>query len=92
MDVAVNNAAIYPNTAVVDMGEDEWDAVLDTNLKGAFLFLRAAARAMMAQAARRQAVRDHQRRVPIGAAGRGALLRVKGRAGAPGADAGAGAG
>ena len=30
-------------------GEDEWDAVLDTNLKGAFLFLRAAARAMMAQ-------------------------------------------
>ena len=49
VDVAVNNAAIYPNTAVVDMGEDEWDAVLDTNLKGAFLFLRAAARAMLAQ-------------------------------------------
>ncbi|MBV9583189.1 MAG: SDR family oxidoreductase [Chloroflexi bacterium] len=49
VDVAVNNAAVYPNTAVVDMREDEWDNVLDTNLKGAFLFLRAAARAMIAQ-------------------------------------------
>jgi NAD(P)-dependent dehydrogenase (short-subunit alcohol dehydrogenase family) len=49
VDVAVNNAAVYPNTAVVDMSEDEWDNVLDTNLKGAFLFLRAAARVMTAQ-------------------------------------------
>jgi NAD(P)-dependent dehydrogenase (short-subunit alcohol dehydrogenase family) len=49
VDVAVNNAAVYPNTAVVDMDESEWDLVLDTNLKGAFLFLRAAARAMLAQ-------------------------------------------
>src|SRR5438105_4438593 len=40
VDVAVNNAAVYPNTAVVKMSEDEWDWVLDTNLKGAFLFLR----------------------------------------------------
>jgi NAD(P)-dependent dehydrogenase (short-subunit alcohol dehydrogenase family) len=50
LDVAVNNAAVYPNTAVVDMSEDEWDLVLDTNLKGAFLFLRAAARTMIDQA------------------------------------------
>jgi NAD(P)-dependent dehydrogenase (short-subunit alcohol dehydrogenase family) len=49
VDVAVNNAAVYPNTAVVNMSEDEWDLVLDTNLKGAFLFLRAAARAMVEQ-------------------------------------------
>jgi NAD(P)-dependent dehydrogenase (short-subunit alcohol dehydrogenase family) len=49
IDVAVNNAAVYPNTAVVNMSEDEWDLVLDTNLKGAFLFLRGAARAMVAQ-------------------------------------------
>jgi NAD(P)-dependent dehydrogenase (short-subunit alcohol dehydrogenase family) len=48
VDVAVNNAAVYPNTPVVDMSENEWDTVLDTNLKGAFLFLRAAARAMIA--------------------------------------------
>jgi 3-oxoacyl-[acyl-carrier protein] reductase len=49
VDVAVNNAAVYPNTPVVDMAEDEWDSVLDTNLKGAFLFTRAAARQMAKQ-------------------------------------------
>lgn len=49
IDVAVNNAAVYPNSAVVNMSEEEWDLVLDTNLKGAFLFLRAAARALVAQ-------------------------------------------
>lgn len=49
VDIAVNNAAVYPNAAVVDMGEDEWDTVLDTNLKGAFLFMRAAARQMIRQ-------------------------------------------
>ena len=31
------------------MAEDEWDLVLDTNLKGAFLFTRAAARQMISQ-------------------------------------------
>ena len=50
IDIAVNNAAVYPNTPVVDMSEDEWDRVLDTNLKGAFLFTRAAARQMIQQA------------------------------------------
>jgi NAD(P)-dependent dehydrogenase (short-subunit alcohol dehydrogenase family) len=49
VDIAVNNAAVYPNTAVVDMEEDEWDRVLDTNLKGAFLFTRAVARQMIRQ-------------------------------------------
>ncbi|HEV7663268.1 MAG TPA: SDR family NAD(P)-dependent oxidoreductase [Chloroflexota bacterium] len=49
LDVAVNNAAVYPNTPVVDMEEAEWDNVLDTNLKGAFLFTRAAARQMLRQ-------------------------------------------
>ena len=49
IDVTVNNAAVYPNTAVVDMSEDEWDNVLDTNLKGAFLVMRAAARQMIGQ-------------------------------------------
>jgi NAD(P)-dependent dehydrogenase (short-subunit alcohol dehydrogenase family) len=49
LDVAVNNAAVYPNTPVVDMEEEEWDNVLDTNLKGAFLFTRAAARQMRRQ-------------------------------------------
>ena len=49
LDVAVSNAGVYPNTAVVDMSEDEWDFVLDTNLKGSFLVCRAAARQMLGQ-------------------------------------------
>lgn len=49
LDVAVSNAAVYPNTAVVQMEEDEWDLVLDTNLKGSFLVCRAAARQMQRQ-------------------------------------------
>ena len=49
VDIAVNNAAVYPNTPVVEMAEEEWDLVLDTNLKGAFLFTRAAARHMIRQ-------------------------------------------
>jgi NAD(P)-dependent dehydrogenase (short-subunit alcohol dehydrogenase family) len=49
LDVAVNNAAVYPNTPVVNMAEEEWDRVMDTNLKGAFLFTRAAARQMLRQ-------------------------------------------
>jgi 3-oxoacyl-[acyl-carrier protein] reductase len=49
LDIAVNNAAVYPNTSVIAMAEDEWDLVLDTNLKGAFLFSRAAARQMVQQ-------------------------------------------
>jgi NAD(P)-dependent dehydrogenase (short-subunit alcohol dehydrogenase family) len=49
VDIAVNNAAVYPNTPVIDMSEEEWDLVLDTNLKGAFLFTRAAARHMVRQ-------------------------------------------
>ena len=49
LDVAVSNAAVYPNTAVVNMEEAEWDLVLDTNLKGSFLVTRAAARQLVKQ-------------------------------------------
>jgi 3-oxoacyl-[acyl-carrier protein] reductase len=49
LDVAVSNAGIYPNRPVVELDEEEWDGVLDTNLKGTFLLTRAAARQMLAQ-------------------------------------------
>jgi 3-oxoacyl-[acyl-carrier protein] reductase len=49
LDVAVSNAGVYPNTAVVDMDEAEWDLVIETNLKGSFLVSRAAARQMLRQ-------------------------------------------
>lgn len=49
IDVAVLNAGIYPNRLVVEMDEEEWDRVLDTNAKGPFLVARAAARRMIQQ-------------------------------------------
>src|SRR6266536_3423730 len=49
LDVAVSNAGVYPNRPVVELDEEEWDRVLDTNLKGTFLVTRAAARQMLAQ-------------------------------------------
>lgn len=47
LDILVNNAGITRDTFLVRMSEEDWDQVLNTNLKGAFLFIRAAARGMM---------------------------------------------
>ncbi len=41
VDILVNNAAIYPRRAWTEIAEEEWDAVLATNLKGPFLCARA---------------------------------------------------
>jgi 3-oxoacyl-[acyl-carrier protein] reductase len=48
IDVLVNNAAVYPNCPVIEMPEEQWDAVIDTNLKGTFLMSQAIARRMVA--------------------------------------------
>lgn len=48
-DVLVNNAGITRDTLTMRMSSDDWDAVLDTNLKGAFNFTRAVLRAMVKQ-------------------------------------------
>ena len=47
-DVAVANAGIYPNTAFLDIMEEELDRVLDTNVKGVFLTCQTVAQAMVA--------------------------------------------
>jgi NAD(P)-dependent dehydrogenase (short-subunit alcohol dehydrogenase family) len=47
IDVLVNNAAVYPNTPVLEMTDAEWDAVFDTNVKGVFLVSRAVAQSMV---------------------------------------------
>ena len=47
LDIVVASAGIYPNTPFLELSEDEWDRVLDTNLKGVFLTCQAAARAMI---------------------------------------------
>ena len=48
IEVLVNNAAVYPNCPVIEMPEEQWDAVIDTNLKGTFLMSCAVARRMVA--------------------------------------------
>lgn len=45
--VLVNNAGINRDTLVLRMKDDDWDRVLDVNLKGAFLCIRAVSRSMM---------------------------------------------
>jgi 3-oxoacyl-[acyl-carrier protein] reductase len=45
--VLVNNAGITEDNLLVRITDEGWDRVLDTNLKGAFHFTRAAARGMM---------------------------------------------
>ena len=47
--VLVANAGIYPNTPVVDMDVEEWDRVMEVNVRGVFLTCRAAARSMRAR-------------------------------------------
>ena len=47
-DVLVANAGIYPNTPFLELSPEEWDAVLDTNLKGVLLTCQAAAQALVA--------------------------------------------
>jgi 3-oxoacyl-[acyl-carrier protein] reductase len=41
IDIAVANAAIYPNTPIANISTDEWDAVLAVNLRGPFLLARS---------------------------------------------------
>jgi 3-oxoacyl-[acyl-carrier protein] reductase len=45
--VLVNNAGLTRDNLLIRLGEDDWDAVLDANLKGAFLTMRLAAKGMM---------------------------------------------
>lgn len=47
LDILVNNAGITRDGLVIRMKEEDWDAVLDTNLKGAFFVTRAALRPML---------------------------------------------
>ena len=49
IDVLVNNAGISRDNLLVRMKEQEWDTVLDINLKAAFLCAKRAAKAMMKQ-------------------------------------------
>lgn len=49
VDILVNNAGITRDALLLRMKDEDWDAVLNTNLKSAFLCTRAAARIMLKQ-------------------------------------------
>jgi NAD(P)-dependent dehydrogenase (short-subunit alcohol dehydrogenase family) len=49
LDILVNNAGILSNTPFDEIGEAEWDRVMDINLKGAMFASREALRPMLAQ-------------------------------------------
>lgn len=49
IDILVNNAGITRDNLMMRMKEDEWDDVIDTNLKGVFNCIKAATRPMMKQ-------------------------------------------
>jgi 3-oxoacyl-[acyl-carrier protein] reductase len=47
IDVLVNNAGVTRDTLIARMSDEDWDAVLDTNLRGTFNMCRAVARKML---------------------------------------------
>jgi len=49
LDIVVNNAGITRDTLLVRMSDDDWDAVIRINLRGAFIVTRASAKVMMKQ-------------------------------------------
>ena len=49
IDILVNNAGITKDNLLIRMGEQDWDAVLNINLKGAFNCIHAVSRIMMKQ-------------------------------------------
>lgn len=49
IDILINNAGISPKKAYLEYTEDDWDTVIDVNLKGEYLCARAVSEHMMAR-------------------------------------------
>lgn len=49
VDILVNNAAIFFKTPFIEIREENWDTIVDTNLKGPFLCAKAVAEEMIKQ-------------------------------------------
>jgi len=47
LDILVNNAGVTRDNLLMRLKDEDWDAVLNTNLRGAFNLVRAASRGMM---------------------------------------------
>ncbi|HEU0052562.1 MAG TPA: 3-oxoacyl-ACP reductase FabG, partial [Longimicrobium sp.] len=53
VDILVNNAGVTRDNLLMRIKDEDWDAVLDTNLRGAFNLMRAVSRPMMKKRAGR---------------------------------------
>lgn len=53
LDILINNAGVTRDNLLMRMKDEQWDLVLNINLKGTFLFTRAAARPLMKSSAGR---------------------------------------
>ena len=49
VDILVNNAGVTRDALIMRMKDEDWDAVMETNLKGAFHMIRAVTRPMLKQ-------------------------------------------
>jgi 3-oxoacyl-[acyl-carrier protein] reductase len=49
IDILVNNAGVLRNNLLIRLSEEDWDAVMDTNLRGAYICTRYALRSMLGQ-------------------------------------------
>jgi 2-deoxy-D-gluconate 3-dehydrogenase len=49
LDIVVNNSGVVSSVPLLDCDEDEWDRVMNTNLRGVYLVTRAAGRHLLAQ-------------------------------------------
>jgi 3-oxoacyl-[acyl-carrier protein] reductase len=49
IDILVNNAGVYVESPILELNEDDWDNVIDTDLKGAFLCSQAVGKVMVKQ-------------------------------------------
>ena len=91
LDILVNNAGIRRRAPALEVTEEDWDAVMDTNLKGAFFCAQAAARLMIPQGYGR-IINIASQMALVGATNPGGVLREQGRAAESDAGAGAGVG
>ena len=91
LDIVVNNAGITKDTLIPRMSDEDWDAVIATNLRSVFLFTRAASLVMMRKRSGR-IINISSVSGLMGNAGPGELLGLEGRRHRPHAHGGPGAG
>lgn len=78
LDLLVNNAGVVAGVALVDMTDEQWDTVVDTNLRGTFYCCRAGGRRMIAAGRGGRVVNVASHFALMGVAGYGAYAASKG--------------